>query len=81
MGYREAIIIAHGEAIRLKAKQDFVDKRNRYEVILKWFWWLEMGERIGLMCRFCFNRKRVTGEEWLVRQIGSYLPGIFEDVR
>ena len=30
MGYRDAIIIAYGEAIRLKAKQDLVDKSNRY---------------------------------------------------
>ena len=29
MGFRDAIIIAYGEAIRLKAKQDLVDKSNR----------------------------------------------------
>ena len=23
---------------------------------------------------------RFTGEEWLVRDVGAYLPGIFEDV-
>ena len=31
--------------------------------------------------QFLFNRKRVTGEEWLVRQIGAYLPGVYEEVR
>jgi hypothetical protein len=31
--------------------------------------------------KFRFNRKRVTGEEWLVRQTGAYLPGVYEEVR
>ncbi|XP_028390811.1 major vault protein-like [Dendronephthya gigantea] len=53
MGFRDAIVIGYGEAIRLKAKQDLVDKSNR---------------------------KRVTGEEWLVRKIGAYLPGVYEEV-
>lgn len=26
------------------------------------------------------NQKRVTGEEWLVKRVGAYLPGAFEDV-
>ena len=30
---------------------------------------------------FFLNRKRVTGEEWLVRDIGAYLPGVYEEVR
>ena len=24
---------------------------------------------------------RFTGEEWLVRKVGAYLPGVFEEVR
>lgn len=24
---------------------------------------------------------RCTGEEWLVREVGAYLPGVFEEVR
>ena len=24
---------------------------------------------------------RATGEEWLVRDVGAYLPGVFEEVR
>ena len=26
------------------------------------------------------GQRRVTGEEWLVKQVGAYLPGVFEDV-
>ncbi|EDO49176.1 predicted protein [Nematostella vectensis] len=50
----KASIIHPGEAIRLKAKQDLIDKHGK---------------------------KRVTGEEWLVREPGAYLPGIFEQVK
>ena len=32
MGYQDAIIIIYGEAIRLKAKQDLVDKSNKYDI-------------------------------------------------
>lgn len=53
VGYCDAIIIKHGEAIHLKAKQDLVDKNDR---------------------------KRVSGEEWLVRRTGAYLPGVYEEV-
>lgn len=31
----------------------------------------------------CFDRdgkERVTGEEWLVRSVGAYLPAVFEEV-
>ncbi|KAM6032902.1 major vault protein [Chlamydotis macqueenii] len=31
----------------------------------------------------CLNRygtRRVTGEEWLVKQVGAYLPGVYEEV-
>jgi major vault protein len=26
------------------------------------------------------NTKRVTGEEWLVRRVGAYLPGVYEEI-
>ena len=26
------------------------------------------------------GEKRATGEEWLVRDVGAYLPGVFEEV-
>lgn len=26
------------------------------------------------------GEERATGEEWLVRQVGAYLPGVFEEV-
>uniref|UniRef100_UPI00398E6158 major vault protein-like n=1 Tax=Pristiophorus japonicus TaxID=55135 RepID=UPI00398E6158 len=26
------------------------------------------------------GRDRVTGEEWLVREVGAYLPGVYEEV-
>lgn len=46
-------IIKHGQAIKLRAKQDLVDKKGK---------------------------KRVTSEEWLIRELGAYLPGVYEEV-
>lgn len=46
-------IIKHGEAIRLRAKQDLIDKKGK---------------------------ERVTSEEWLIRELGAYLPGVYEEV-
>ncbi|XP_073239748.1 major vault protein-like [Porites lutea] len=46
-------VIRHGQALRLKAKQAFVDNKGQ---------------------------KRVTSEEWLIRDLGAYLPGVFEEV-
>jgi major vault protein len=31
-------------------------------------------------CQDRSGNDRVTGEEWLVKQIGAYLPGVFEEV-
>ncbi|KAM8962473.1 major vault protein [Pelodytes ibericus] len=31
-------------------------------------------------CQDREGRDRVTGEEWLVKKVGAYLPGVFEDV-
>ncbi|KAM8777726.1 major vault protein isoform 1-T1 [Rhynchonycteris naso] len=31
-------------------------------------------------CRDRDNKQRVTGEEWLVRSVGAYLPSVFEEV-
>ncbi|XP_007424389.1 major vault protein [Python bivittatus] len=31
-------------------------------------------------CRDREGNKRVTGEEWLVKKVGAYLPGVFEEV-
>ncbi|XP_069508129.1 major vault protein [Ambystoma mexicanum] len=31
-------------------------------------------------CKDREDRDRVTGEEWLVRKVGAYLPGVFEEV-
>ncbi|KAM4632593.1 major vault protein [Discoglossus pictus] len=31
-------------------------------------------------CKDRDNRERVTGEEWLVKKVGAYLPGVFEEV-
>ena len=34
-------------------------------------------------CKECIDRQgnpRVTGEEWLVKQMGAYLPGAYEEV-
>ena len=28
-----------------------------------------------------FDRKRVSGEEWLIRDNGAYLPGVYEGVK
>ena len=28
----------------------------------------------------CSGERRATGEEWLIRDVGSYLPGVFEEV-
>ena len=46
-------IIAPDHAVRLRARQDLLDKDGTH---------------------------RATGEEWLVRDIGAYLPGVFEEV-
>jgi len=46
-------IIAPDHAVRLRARQDLLDKDGIH---------------------------RATGEEWLVRDIGAYLPGVFEEV-
>jgi len=46
-------LVKHGQALRLRAKQDLVDKKGR---------------------------KRVTSEEWLIRDLGAYLPGVYEEV-
>lgn len=27
-----------------------------------------------------FFRERVTSEEWLIRELGAYLPGVYEEV-
>jgi len=31
-------------------------------------------------CKDCYGNKRITGEEWLIREAGSYLPQIDEEV-
>ncbi|XP_064383731.1 major vault protein-like [Halichondria panicea] len=46
-------VIAGGNALRLKARQELVDKDGA---------------------------PRFTGEEWLVRDVGAYLPGVMEEV-
>lgn len=48
-----SVVIAHRQALHLRAKADLVDKDGK---------------------------TRVTGEEWLYRKWGSYLPGVFEEV-
>ena len=47
-------MIAGGNALRLKARQELVDKDGA---------------------------PRFTGEEWLVRDVGAYLPGVMEEVQ
>ncbi|XP_057307878.1 major vault protein-like [Hydractinia symbiolongicarpus] len=53
LGIVEPCVILLGTALRLKAKQDLVDKNGK---------------------------ERMTGEEWLQRKPGSYLPGAYEEV-
>ena len=47
-------IITPNHALKLRAKQDLIDKEGN---------------------------PRCTGERWLVRDTGAYLPGVFEEVR
>ncbi len=47
-------IVTPNHALKLKAKQDLIDKDGN---------------------------PRCTGEEWMVRDIGAYLPGVFEEVQ
>ena len=47
MGFQGAIVIGYGEAIRLKAKQDLVDKSNRYKK--RFFEIILLGEILKLL--------------------------------
>ena len=48
-----ATVIKPNQAVKLRARKEFVDKEGN---------------------------QRVTGEEWMVKKSGAYLPGAYEDV-
>ena len=48
-----ATIIKPNQAVKLRARKEFVDREGN---------------------------ARVTGEEWLVKKTGAYLPGAYEEV-
>ena len=39
-----------------------------------------MSEKGQLITVITVFRERVTSEEWLIRELGAYLPGVYEEV-